>query len=98
VVAHAGCVSFAPAGLTLPGVTPNIAVTVPRNGVEIRVEKAQSTVRVRRFGQVFIPVGVLAPNSSARLRATGDAAQQPWHLRVQGNGAVDICASRAESR
>jgi hypothetical protein len=88
-----GCVSFAPLPVTPAASVPTLDLTVPRTGLWLAAEGAPLTATLRRFATGFgaQPLARVAAGATATLRIGGDAAPQPWHVRVAPAGRVTAC-------
>jgi hypothetical protein len=71
-----------------------LAVTVPESGVELEALGALAAVGVRRFADVFQPVGTLEAQGRATLRIAADRSVQRWHVQIVSSGRVLACGLR----
>ena len=95
VIAHDGCVEFAPAAAGPAEPAPSIELTVPAAGLVLTAsDQGGATVAVRRFADGFPgdPVGRLAPGGSGVLAIRPDLAPQPWHARVTPEARITACS------
>jgi hypothetical protein len=67
-------------------------VKVPAGGLLLVARGGPATVAVRRFGEVFEPVGTVSPSTRATLEITRDLASQPWWMSVVPHARVAVCA------
>jgi hypothetical protein len=89
------CVNFRPTDFTAAGVTGELQVTVPAAGVLVRAIQGSVAISVRRFGDVFQPLGTLAASSAPSvLRIGPDLATQLWHVRLVPAARATVCALR----
>ena len=91
---HGACVTFTPSRVLPSGATAGLAVTVAESGVALEALGAPAAVGVRRFADVFQPVGTLEPQGRASIRIAADRSAQRWHLQIISSGRVLACGLR----
>ena len=94
-----GCVRFTPDAVRPAGVTPELQVTVPAEGLLMTAEGGPAGLALRRFAATFPvePTARLAPGGSSELQPGEDRATQPWHVSLKPGAAVSACGLRAGS-
>jgi hypothetical protein len=75
-----------------PGGATGVQVGLPRDGLLVRAGAAPLTVGVRRFAGAFRRVGVVAAGASATLAIRPDLASTPWHVEVDSQRPLKLCA------
>jgi hypothetical protein len=89
-----GCVAFTPAAAGPATSAPAVELTLPPAGLVVSAPGG-ATVAVRRFAAGFpdAPVGRIAPGGSGRLSVRPDLAPNAWHVRVNPQSRVTVCAA-----
>jgi hypothetical protein len=90
--AQGPCLSYAPPAVIGPGGATGVQVGLPRDGLLVRAGAAPLTVGVRRFAGAFRRVGVVAAGASATLAIRPDLASTPWHVEVDSQRPLKLCA------
>jgi hypothetical protein len=68
-----------------------LELILPPGGLVINSEGGAATASVRRYGDVFAPLGAVTAGQARALQIPGDASPTPWRVRVTTSGPVRIC-------
>jgi hypothetical protein len=71
-----------------------LVLTLARDGLLIRTAGSTVGVALRRFADMFAPLGTAAARSSTALRISPDRAPQAWRVRLITSADITACTLR----
>jgi hypothetical protein len=88
------CVTFlAPRGNAVSA-SKGLGLQLSAGDLGLTATGGPATVSVRRFADVFEPVGTLSVTRLATLKISPDLAPEPWHVLVVPTARVTVCGLR----